>query len=226
MRDDPTRIEQLHFSDPSINNLKATSPLWIWTLDFAITAVRTPELYTQYNRYSYFVNCAYTHYSDLFCTGTGLSTLCNTHVIMQWIQTAFDSHCHSRLLFAFSPQEILRALRGRRPSNGANPPRPPVPELHVMQTDGGSLGTRLHKRVLKTGGGNDLGTRLHKRVLKTGGGNDLGTRHIRVCSLVPRPFPPPVSVFILEAIKNWRRERPGNVHYPNPLIVSGNKGRV
>ena len=30
------------------------------------------------------------------------------------------------------------------------------------------------------------------------------------CSLVPRPFPPPVFERILQAIKNWRRERPGN----------------
>ena len=29
-------------------------------------------------------------------------------------------------------------------------------------------------------------------------------------SLVPRPFPPPVFDRIQYAIKNWRRERPGN----------------
>ena len=39
-------------------------------------------------------------------------------------------------------------------------------------------------------------------------------------SLVPRPFPPPVFYRILYAIKNWRRERPGNEASPHPLTSS------
>ena len=36
------------------------------------------------------------------------------------------------------------------------------------------------------------------------------TADLAFVSLIPRPFPPPVFLYILQAIKNWRRERPGN----------------